>query len=58
MQERYEGAAENFIRAKSAFEKERFKPGIKAALKDLILVYRFLEEWKKAEQYRRQLEEN
>jgi len=58
MQERYEDAAENFIRAKSAFERERFEPGIKAALNDLILVYRFLEDWQKAEQYRRQLPRN
>ena len=58
MQERYEGAAENFIRAKSAFEKEQFKPGIKAALNDLILVYRFLEDWEKAEHFRRQLPGN
>ena len=58
MQERYEDAAENFIRAKSAFEKERFEPGIKAALNDLILVYRFLEDWEKAEHYRRQLPGN
>jgi outer membrane protein OmpA-like peptidoglycan-associated protein len=56
MQERYDDAVENFIRAKSAFEKERFSPGIRAALKDLILAYRFLEEWDRAEQYRRQLE--
>lgn len=58
MQEHYEDAAENFIRAKSAFEKERFEPGIKAALNDLILVYRFLENWEKAEHYRRQLAGN
>ena len=58
MQERYEDAAENFIRAKGAFEKERFEPGIKAALNDLVLVYRFLEDWEKAEHYRRQLPGN
>jgi outer membrane protein OmpA-like peptidoglycan-associated protein len=56
MLERYEEAVEQFIRAKNAFENERFRAGVKAALKDLTLAYRFLEDWEKAEHYRRQLE--
>ncbi len=55
MLERYEEAVEKFTEAKNAFEKENFKPGIQAALKDLTLAYRFLEDWEKAEHYRRQL---
>jgi hypothetical protein len=55
MQEHYEKAVEKFVEAKSAFEIQNFKPGIQAALKDLTLAYRFLEDWDLAEHYRRQL---
>ena len=51
-EERYETAIGLFKKAHSIFEKEKSIEGVKAALKDLTLAYRFLGDWKKAEYYR------
>ena len=52
IQEQYKGAIELFKMALAAFEKEKSIEGIKAALKDLTLTYRFLGDWQKADYYR------
>ena len=54
--ERYEEAVELFIRAKKAFEREKFVEGVEAALRDLTLAYRFLGHWEKAEGCRKQVQ--
>jgi len=51
-EERYEEAIGLFKKALSVFEKEKSVEGVRAALKDLTLAYRFLEDWEMAEYYR------
>ena len=54
-EERYNEAVERFISAMKIFKEEKFTEGIRAALMDLDLAYRFLGDWEKAEYYRNQL---
>ena len=54
--ERYNEAVGRFISAMKIFKEEKFTEGIRAALMDLDLAYRFLGDWEKAEYYRNQLE--
>ena len=51
-EERYEEAIGIFKKALSIFEKEKSVEGVRAALKDLTLAYRFLGDWQKADYYR------
>ena len=53
--ERYEEALEYFKKSLDLCEKEKFQGGIKAATNDLILTYRFMENWDMAEYYRDRL---
>jgi len=52
-EERYEEAIGLFKKALKAFEEQKFDEGIRAALNDLTLAYRFLGDWEKAEYYHR-----
>ena len=52
VEERYDEAIGLFKKALSIFEKEKSVEGVKAALKDLTLAYRFLGDWQRAEYYR------
>ena len=52
-EERYKEAIGQFKKALKAFDRENFVEGIKAALADLTLAYRFLGDWEKAEYYRK-----
>jgi len=54
--ERYNEAVEHFLSAMKTFKEEKFTEGIRAAIMDLELAYRFLGNWEKAEYYRNQLE--
>ena len=52
-EECYEEAIGLFKKALTAFEEEKIDEGIRAALNDLTLAYRFLGDWEKAEYYHR-----
>jgi outer membrane protein OmpA-like peptidoglycan-associated protein len=47
-----ENAAKQFMAALELFEKANFREGVSAALDNLVLAYRYMGNWEKAEHYR------